>query len=804
MNRSLPHRHAVPAYSIFAIKSASAFTAKPLAAAMLLAAALCASPVHAGAPQLALDVAAAPLDQALNQLARQSGTQILFASDIASGRSAPALKGDFTVGEALRRLLDGTGLAVQAQGDRTFTIVPADGDDKLLKPVHVRAGGVPEGDAEAGYRAETTRGVGPWAQRSLQDTPYSMTVMTSSLIENAVAGDMDQIYKLNPLTQNSAPSTVYDTPYAVMRGFHTQQGVIDGVRLSSALYGISMEEIERVEIFNGLTGFLYGPGNVGGTTNFVLKRPTAERRTDVSIGNYGGEQYFAHVDLGGPIDADGRFGYRLNAAYQDGDTEKDNQHLKKSLVSGALDWRATDDLLLQLEAAHRDYKLDGADSRFYFTGIKRPSSYDNDATHTPTWSYNDVETDRYGVNARWALTEQLTARAAYLYKQDKRASIYTYPLLQANNTFNVGVSKVAPNEMTAHGAYTYLDADFDTFGIGHKLTVGVSLDRYDVRQHADASSYNIFSGYDLDGIASLPEPATAAIGMRPFYTASKAENRNIVVGDDISFSEQWSALIGLNRSTLKNRSFNAAGAKTADYDKSDITPTLSLIYKPVPNASVYATYMEALEQGTIVGATYRNRDEVLDPMISKQYELGAKGTFGNVLLTAALFRIEKANQYSDDGTPTGKYVQDGLQVHQGLELSATGKLTDSLTLIAGGVWMDLSVEESNNPALEGKHPAGVAEKMAKLYAEYDVTALPGLTLSGGVFYTGGYYGDALNTDEIKSFVVGDIGARYATSIFNTPTTLRLNVTNVGGADYWATNYSLGIPRTVAFSVLMQY
>ncbi|MDB6060281.1 MAG: TonB-dependent receptor protein [Verrucomicrobiaceae bacterium] len=631
-----------------------------------------------------------------------------------------------------------------------------------------------------------------------------MTVITSSLIENTVAGDMDQIYKINPLTQNSAPSTVYDTPYAVIRGFHTQQGIVDGVRLSSALYGISMEEMERVEIINGLSGFLYGAGNVGGTTNFVLKRPTEKRVTNVTLGNYGGDQYFAHVDLGGPIDSDGKFGYRFNAAYQDGDTEKDNQHLKKSLISGAFDWHVTDDFLLQLEAGHRDYQLDGADSRFYFTGIKRPSSYDNDKTHTPTWSYNDVKTDRYGVNGQWTINEHLTARAAYLYKQDDRESIYTYPLLQSNNTFNVGVSNVAPNQMTAQGAYGYLDTNFHTFGIQHTLTVGISGDKYEVRQHGDSSSYVVFSGYDLRGIASLQQPVTPPIGTKPLYTASKAENRNIVVGDDISFGEHWSALIGFNRSTLENKSINASGVTTADYDKSDITPTLSIIYKPVENLSVYASYMEAMEQGTIVGSTYKNRDEVLDPMISKQYEIGAKGSLGNVALTSALFCIEKANQYSDDGTPTGTYVQDGLQVHEGIELTATGKLSDNLTIVAGGVWMDLTIKKSNNPALEGKMPSGVADKMAKLYAEYSVPGVNGLTLSGGAFYTGSYYGDGLNTDDIKDFVVGDIGARYATKIYNTPATVRLNVTNIANVDYWATNYSLGIPRTVALSIGMSF
>ncbi len=64
-----------------------------------------------------------------------------------------------------------------------------------------------------------------------------------------------------------------------------------------------------------------------------------------------------------------------------------------------------------------------------------------------------------------------------------------------------------------------------------------------------------------------------------------------------------------------------------------------------------------------------NRGEVLPPLVSKQYEVGAKYDINpNLLLSTALFRIEKANQYSDLATPIPSYVQDGLQVHNGVEL----------------------------------------------------------------------------------------------------------------------------------------
>ncbi|WP_419673214.1 hypothetical protein [Aliarcobacter butzleri] len=84
-------------------------------------------------------------------------------------------------------------------------------------------------------------------------------------------------------------------------------------------------------------------------------------------------------------------------------------------------------------------------------------------------------------------------------------------------------------------------------------------------------------------------------------------------------------------------------------------------------------------------------------------------------------------------------TQDGLEIHEGLELTATGKVTDNLTIVGGGTIMDLEIDKAASN--EGKKPTDTASKMAKLYAEYDISAVKGLTLTGGAYYTGESYRD---------------------------------------------------------------
>ncbi|WP_051487604.1 TonB-dependent siderophore receptor [Aliarcobacter faecis] len=312
------------------------------------------------------------------------------------------------------------------------------------------------GSSENGYVVKELKQVGPWGEKSLQDTPYSMTVMPQELIENSISGDMDQVYKMNPIIQNSAPTSVYGTPYAAFRGFHSQVGIMDGLRLSSTSTGIAMEELERVEIINGLTGFMYGVSGsegIGGTTNYVLKRPTYQRLINLTLGNYGNQQWFGHIDLGDKIDEKGKFAYRLNASYQNGETGKQNQNVERSLISGALDWNVTDDFQLQLEAAHTYYRIDGIDSRFY---AYKDSNYGalnywikplkNDKTYTTDWTYLETKTDRFGLNATWNINDIFTFRSAYMYKEDRQESINMYPAYFADSGWvNGWVSKSTPS-----------------------------------------------------------------------------------------------------------------------------------------------------------------------------------------------------------------------------------------------------------------------------------------------------------------------------------------------------------------------
>ena len=218
--------------------------------------------------------------------------------------------------------------------------------------------------------------------------------------------------------------------------------------------------------------------------------------------------------------------------------------------------------------------------------------------------------------------------------------------------------------------------------------------------------------------------------------------------------------------------------------------------------------MEGLEEGGVASddEDVINSGEVMKPLLSTQFELGAKLAVDGMLLTAAIFEIDKGLEYYKEvANDKRQLVQDGRQIHRGLEFTATGNISENLTLVGGFTLLDA---DSNNQKVDtdlaGKTPKGVAEKMAKLYGEYTISAVPGLVVNGGFNYTGDFYGNVDNTDKLDAYTLVDIGARYAFDISEQTLTVRLNVNNLTDHRYWANERFLGDGRRVTMSLNIDF
>ncbi|MBD8573290.1 TonB-dependent receptor [Pseudomonas syringae] len=784
-----------------------------------------ASPVSMAASQAsgvsAYDLPAGALAGTLNQIASQGGLALSLDPALVAGKRSAQVRGQYDAPAALREALRGTGLQLVQSGAGTYTLMVIEGGAINLSDVNINASATArEGSEAMGYRSENVSNVGALGGMKLQDTPYSISVMPQAMLKNIQATSLDDVIKHNPFTQMYSPTSAGYASAVNMRGFSSSGSLNianDGLRFTNGADGNNyLEEQEQVEIITGLSGFLYGPASPGGLVNYVLKRPTYERYNSVTLGNAGGDNYYLHGDFGGPIDPEGTFAYRVNVLTQDGETAIDMNKRRREMLSMALDWNVTDDLLLQFDASHKKTEQRGLSSYWYFGNEAfRPSaaSLKNDELYSQKWSYSDFESDKAGVRGTWRLDDTFTLRGAFYATQYTSKNAYTGPTVYNAGRYSQPLYAFAPIDTEEKTGYLFLDAAFDTGSIGHKLTAGYQGNTSRQRQYEDHIPYP--GPQYVSPVGEIPLSERPQVG-KPSYSighgdqrlANVTETNNFLIGDVITFNEQWSTILGVTHTQIKTyanefvyaRAFGSPETETR-YNQSETSPSLSLIYKPVPWLTTYVTYIEGLQAGGVAPSGTANAGQTFAPEVSEQYEIGAKATLGETLLTLALFNIEKPNGYTTGGNV---YVVDGRQENNGLELSVTGKVLPELTVVGGFTLLDPQVKKTGVAANDGNVPTNVARQLAKVYAEYDLNPVPGLALTGGAFYTGKQYTDLANDYDLPAFTTFDAGARYRMNISQNDLTLRMNVSNLTNKEYWLNSSYLGDPRTVTFSAQLEF
>ena len=667
------------------------------------------------------------------------------------------------------------------------------------------------GTAEQGYKSNQISHIGPWQGRKLQDLPYSVQVYSQDLIKNVQANSStDEIYRINPTMQFSSPQYANDQPVVFLRGFRVVNSFRDGLAGDQYGHGTTIEDTERVEFFNGLSGFLYGPANVGGMMNYISKRSTHEPFNEITLGSTGGKNWYVAGDFSGKFDETQKFGYRLNAMKQAGETQIKNQNIDKKFISLALDWKPTDRLSLQLDAMYRDFNIDGKSADWDFSGknVQRISANDlrNDISWSQNWTNSEYKTERYGAHLNWQANDQLMLRMNYLESQSDRATQLGVNKVNADGTYNQTVPRIYANGMNRRTSQqfdkrtsTYLDYQFNTASIAHKLTFGYQTSNTTQKRFKKEAKDVTYNNLNTSTPNYFPKPEGEVLDRGEYKSSANTKSESWLIGDDITLNDQWSALIGAAYVKIKN--------KIKETEQSAVTPNISIIYKPQDNITTYATYIESLENGGIApdlsgSHIVVNAGQQFDPLKSKQIELGLKYDFNDRLaLNTAIFKIDKALEYSQNIDDTHAiYVQNGRQIHQGIEFTATGKLTDRVAIVGGYTYLDPKIkQQKNKPELEGKRPPIVAKEMFKLYAEYELPQIENVSVNAGVIYTGKSYADKENTDVLPTYTLFNLGARYQTQFKNLPVTLRANLNNVFNQHYWSNDLNLGEPRTLLFS-----
>ncbi|MFK3969746.1 TonB-dependent receptor [Pseudomonas sp. NPDC087358] len=675
---------------------------------------------------------------------------------------------------------------------------------------------------------KTEKGSSPKYTAPLIDTARSITVVPQQVLKDTAAVSLQDALRTVPgitFGAGEGGNPQGDRPF--IRGFDAQGDTyIDGVRDTGAQTR-EIFDIESIEVSKGPNSAMGGRGSAGGSLNLVTKMPKANDFTDGSF-TYGTDQTRRYT-----LDVNRKFlddaAFRLNLmSHEQNVAGRDAINYDRWGVAPSLTFGLGTENRLNLSYYHmqsddlpdsgipygyasptatahvHDKPDDGGNSNNFY-GLK-----DRDFRKTRT----DIAT----ISFEHDFNEDMTLKNTFRHGNSGQDYILTQPDDSQRNVNRYGTvwrranTRVSNTDTTTN--QTDLFGSFQTLGLKNNYSTGIELTREKSRVNGYTYSTSAMQNCSPTGIGNSvsgnctslanpnPDDAYGGTIARNYTTTETAANtRSIYAFDTIELTPQW-----LINGGVRYDSFDVTANSPTVHASSDNNFwnwQAGITYKPAENGSIYASFAtSATPPGGLVGEgsdgnplTAGTATSDLEPETTKNYEVGTKWDLFNerLSLTAAVFRTEKDN--TRVLVSSGTYQNAGKSRVDGVELSASGKITDKWQVFAGYSYLDSELVSSGLAGRNGAVTAGAASQdgnempntpknSASLWTTYQV--LPKLTIGGGAFYVDDVWGDTGNTVYVPSYTRYDAMAAYK---LTKNIDLQLNVQNLTDKTYYDKAYA---------------
>lgn len=319
------------------------------------------------------DVPAQGAESALKLFSDQSSRAVIMNSTLVQSVRTNQVKGEFTPGDALRRLLAGTGLVATqdsksgafvvhretptpnspratvapATTHRPETSPPAADETIHLSPFEVST------DKDDGYVATSTL-AGSRLNSELMDTPAAISVFTKEFLDDIAVVDVNEAieYGLNSVTEyERTGNLVAETNFQFrIRGISGAQRARNYFRsqLNSDMYNI-----ERIDFARGPNSILFGEASPAGLVNTSTKFARLGRNShqaQLRVGSY--DMRRATLDVNRKLGSNAAV--RVNLLRQDAEGYREFEFVDKKGAALAGTWRPFKKTQLKFEVEKLD------------------------------------------------------------------------------------------------------------------------------------------------------------------------------------------------------------------------------------------------------------------------------------------------------------------------------------------------------------------------------------------------------------------------------------------------------------------
>ncbi|MBY6240322.1 TonB-dependent receptor [Methylosinus sp. Sm6] len=781
------------------------------------------------ASQLAAEVRsyripAGAIGMALNRLAEENGVQMVFLAGLTRDVETRGLSGEYTLGAALRQLLAGTGLSYRlADDEREVFIVLAQNDAgarsdaggaEALPPIDVgaaaaqaRAGGQGNGQRGGGgpgdptaYRTESTS-TATKTRTPIIETPVSVQVAPQQILRDqqivVVDDALANISSVTPIPVGGLQSGF------VVRGFETYKYYLDGVRVDNKFTTPrrEMANVESVEVLKGPASILYGRLEPGGLINIVTKKPSVQEHYELQqqFGSYG--FYRTTLGLTGPLTADKTLLYRFDAAYENSDSFRELTHTDRIFIAPKIHYEPMADFRAN---AYLEYQRGRSPLDFgspYIGG--RPTSVSITRNYGEAGSESYVKDDlrigfdwSYDIDRNWTVSHRFDAN---FRDGVNNIMVPLWPSAASCSYASCPVDRIVNRPAVQSQAYfTSFDVKgrFDTFGLTHNVLAGGDyyLDNYKIQRVFS------FSAPSIDLFNPVHTGFPNYLYGNPDWAFSIDAGQNwygFYFQDQIALPYDFHLLAGFRYDKAKMGATALdtvpapATLTSMSSDNDAIKPRIGLLWRPIPQLSLYGSYVENFGLSPVVDGSTRPTVDLLAPTSARQWEFGAKTDLfdGRLTATVAWFDIVKNNIPTPSSDPVraalGAQVSTGEARNRGWEFDVSGQVTSQIKVIGSYSYIDSTILKDNNGNV-GHRLYGVPKSAGSLWAVYepDFEALRGASFGAGFVARSSVQGNNANSFQIPGYAVVNLMARYSFLMSGLTVTAQLNVNNLLDKTYY--------------------
>ncbi len=591
-----------------------------------------------------------------------------------------------------------------------------------------------------------------------------------------------------------------------LRGF-SANFAIDGLPVGDQITEPDAAVLERYEVVKGPASVVYGAQSPGGIVNLVQKSATASTPSYVEAlgGSWG--RWRLEGQLAGKLNSDGSIRAIAVAAHDEGGSFVDFVKLDKTVLYGGLDFDIASNLTGYVRASWQrtsDTPYNGIPTYADGTLVPVARSYFLGASNVRAIA-NATRVDA-GLTYKPSNLWTLDLKAVYQHTTHGGENAYPYNIIAADGSFPTGGEVFANWHVEDFNIAASATRKLDDLGLkDSSITASLRYQhyRYFINELGlTGGTTNLFNGDAAVSAFFNAETAVPSSG----YEQDQRMNYLTASTQAVIKPVDFLTLVGglaWSSPKISQQVYNGAFSSFNPGDQ--VNYRAAAIVEPVKGLNLYFSYGESYQPNLRIDPSLH----VLPPVQGKQYEIGAKySPTKALLLTAALFSIDEKNVAVYDSFVNGESLYRAENVrHRGLELEATGHLTESWQVKAGLALLDAKVKlDPENAINDGETRPWLPKASANLFTTYDLGH--GISLSGGARYVGSvktYDNSQTPTKSIAAYTLFDAAASYTLDKWR----FQLNLKNIGDKHYYVATPIFaalwgglfpGEPRSVSVSV----